>query len=37
MVRISDPLSLGAGAGARLVLAAILSALLWAAAVWAMG
>jgi hypothetical protein len=37
MVQFSDPLSLGAGAGARLVLAAILSAMLWAAAIWAMG
>jgi hypothetical protein len=37
MVQIPDPLSLGAGAGARLILAGVLSALLWAAAVWAMG
>jgi hypothetical protein len=36
MRRIPDPLSLSAGAGARLVLASVLSAALWAAAFWAM-
>ncbi len=37
MLRIPDPLSLSAGAGARLALAGLLSAALWAAAFWAMG
>jgi hypothetical protein len=37
MFRLPDPLSLGAGAGARLALAGILCAALWAAAFWAMG
>jgi hypothetical protein len=36
MLNIPDPLSLSAGVGARLVLAGLLSAALWAAAFWAM-
>lgn len=31
-----DPLSLAAGAGTRVLLAALLSALLWAAVAWAL-
>jgi hypothetical protein len=34
---LPDPLSLAAGTPARLALAGVLSALLWAAAFWAMG
>ena len=34
---LPDPLSVAAGAGARLLLAAALAALLWAGAFWAMG
>lgn len=32
----TDPLALDAGAGARLALAALLSALVWAGVAWAM-
>jgi len=35
--RMPDPLALSAGAGARLLLAALLSAAIWAVAAWAMG
>ena len=35
MLRPSDPLALSAGTPARLVLAALLLALLWAAVFWA--
>lgn len=34
--RLTDPLALSAGAASRLVLAAGVSALLWAAVAWAM-
>jgi hypothetical protein len=37
MPRLPDPLSRSAGAGARLALAGLVSAALWAAAFWAMG
>jgi hypothetical protein len=33
----TDPLALHAGAGARLALAAVVAAGLWAAVAWAMG
>ncbi|WP_343898080.1 hypothetical protein [Craurococcus roseus] len=32
----TDPLALGSGAGARLALAALVSALVWAGVAWAM-
>lgn len=35
--RMPDPLALSAGAGVRLLLAALLSAAIWAVAAWAMG
>ena len=34
-LRLSDPLALSAGAAARLMLAAVLLALLWGAVLWA--
>jgi hypothetical protein len=34
---VPNPLDLSAGAGARLLLAAVLLAVLWAAVAWAMG
>ncbi len=36
LIRWSDPLSLSAGTGARLVLAAAVSVLLWLGVLWAM-